>query len=387
MAELVEESEEKQQRARRDCEAAQGRDGGQETCKGKAVLNHSALKLALWHAERGLIGGLRNSAFLRPARGDGVRRGSGADAASRPLRGCQTMQCLVRLARLARMSLVPLPTSVANVGCFRSSTPKSITLHRLDASSQLEGISVSSACLLILRSPVSPLSLSPYSFPLSIYCLFDDAAFSPSVTNPAAPSLPPPTSSPLVFALQDVCSTEMRPARLDGIRPAQPTQKDRRGCRLPGQQRAVHLAPAARSFPRVASMRFCPTLFSSSRSIHVSVLSRPLLFGSLMEGQIRSATEPCTTRPESTSAAKVRPPNRLIGECQPSAAVCSYYWCNSASSSIDRAALHHEERGEFPDRYWVGCRPLHESAALAFPASRTRTALSRGRLGMQDPEV
>jgi hypothetical protein len=117
-------------------------------------------------------------------------------------------------------------------GLLQAFNPKVNPLHRLDALSQLEGISVSSACLLILQSPVSPLSLSPYSFPLSIYCLFDDAAFSPSVTNPAAPSLPPPTSSPLVFALQDVCSTEMRPARLDGIRPAQPTQKDRRGCKI-----------------------------------------------------------------------------------------------------------------------------------------------------------
>jgi hypothetical protein len=37
-AEMVEKSEEKQQQARREREAAQGpRDGGQDTCRGKAV--------------------------------------------------------------------------------------------------------------------------------------------------------------------------------------------------------------------------------------------------------------------------------------------------------------------------------------------------------------
>jgi hypothetical protein len=87
-------------------------------------------------------------------------------------------------------------------------------------------------------------------------------------------------------------------------------------------------------------MRFCPTLFSTSQSIHVFALSRALPLWSTMEGTNQVSHGAMHDKARVSQVAVVRPPNRLIGECQPSAALCSYHWYSPASSSVYRAALH-----------------------------------------------
>jgi hypothetical protein len=59
------------------------------------------------------------------------------------------------------------------------------------------------------------------------------------------------------------------------------------------------------------------------------------------------------------SLAAVRPPNRFIGERQPSAAACSFHWhtLSQVTSFINHRSTWEGEE-EVPDRYWTD---LHRS--------------------------